>query len=57
MDITHLTITELKALAYDTFVQIEQFQNNLKLINQQIVEKLKQIPTDVEEKVEETPVL
>jgi hypothetical protein len=49
MDITKLTTTELKALAFDTIVQIEQFQKNLATLNQAIAQKLQE-----EQKVEET---
>ena len=41
MDITKMTATELKSLAYDFLVQIEQLQNNLKAVNQMIQEKSK----------------
>jgi len=37
MDITKLNVTELKALAYDQLVQIENAQNNLKILNAEIV--------------------
>ena len=36
MDIKTLSVTELKALAFDTLVIIERNQNNLKIINQEI---------------------
>lgn len=37
-----LTIVELKALAYDQIIQIEQNQMNLKTINSKIAEKIKE---------------
>ena len=33
-NLNEMDITELKALAFDSIVQIEQQQNNLKIINQ-----------------------
>lgn len=36
MDITQMSITELKALAYDTISQLEQAQSNLQAINREI---------------------
>lgn len=35
-DISKMSLDELKVLAYDNIAQLEQVQNNLKLINQQI---------------------
>jgi len=53
MDITKITDTkELKALAYDQLVILEQTKNNLALINQQMT-KVSQSPV---EKPAETPV-
>ena len=40
MNIKEMSITELKALAYDTISQLEITQNNLRLINQEIKNKL-----------------
>jgi len=34
--ITDLTVVELKSLAYDELSKIELFQNNLRLLNQEI---------------------
>lgn len=39
MNIEKMTITELKALAYDLLVSIETSQRNLQLVNQQIAKK------------------
>jgi len=36
------TVTELKAIAYETIVQIEQYQLNIKAINQEIASR--QVP-------------
>lgn len=39
MNLSEVTdIKELKAIAYDTVVELERAQNNLRLINQRIVE-------------------
>lgn len=40
MDISTKTIIELKAIAYDLFVQLEQTQNNLKIVNDEINKKV-----------------
>ncbi len=47
LDITKLSIIDLKALAYDQISQIEQFQNNLRTVNAQIQIKLKEIKTPI----------
>lgn len=39
IDITKLTVTELKALAYDALSTIEMQQRNLQAINQEIAKK------------------
>ena len=39
MDITTKSVTELKALAFDTLVSIEQQQNNLRAINAEIAKR------------------
>lgn len=36
MDLTKLSITELKALAYDQLIELERIQVNLNVINTQI---------------------
>jgi hypothetical protein len=41
MNIKEISISELKALAYDQLTLIEQAQNNLKIINQEILERQK----------------
>lgn len=38
MEISRLTLTELKALAYDQIVQLERIQANLRIINARIEE-------------------
>lgn len=42
MEISNLSITELKALAYDQIVQLERIQANLRIINARIEELQKQ---------------
>lgn len=44
-----LTLEQIKALAFDTLVDIEKFQNNLRILNQEIAERSKEKP---QEKVE-----
>lgn len=39
MDITKMNLVELKSLAYDQLAQLEQTQNNLKIINQEIINR------------------
>ena len=41
MNIKEISTSELKALAYDQLTLIEQAQNNLKTINQEILERQK----------------
>jgi hypothetical protein len=38
--ITDLTVTELKAVAYDQMAQIELAQNNLRAINEELRKRL-----------------
>ena len=52
MDITALSQTELKALAYDQLATIETAQKNLQAINQQL-QKFGQVPEAVVEAVTE----
>jgi hypothetical protein len=42
IDISDKTIQELKALAYDEIVKLENAQSNLKLINELIAKKQKE---------------
>jgi len=55
MDITKLTVVELKALAYDELAKMEVAQNNLKTINQELAKRSQPAVEEkpVEEKVEE----
>lgn len=53
MDINQMTLTELKALAYDVSLTLQTAQNNLKVINQQIANKLKETTMDEETVVTE----
>lgn len=46
MDITKLSQTELKALAYDLISQLEQTQRNLKAVNDEI-QKMVNEPKDI----------
>jgi hypothetical protein len=41
VDINSLTVDQLKVIAYDQLVLIEQSQANLKTVNAKIAEKLK----------------
>lgn len=41
MEIKEMSLEQLKSIAYDNLVQIEQCQNNLKLLNAEIVERSK----------------
>lgn len=49
MNLNEMSLTALKALAYDQLVQLEQVQGNLKVINQQIANKLKETQMTEEE--------
>lgn len=53
MNIKEMSINELKALAYDQLAIIEQTQNNLKLINQEILERQNAPKTENATKTEE----
>ena len=43
MDITKLTIEQLKALAYDEINLLEQTRNNIKLINTELTNRQKDV--------------
>jgi hypothetical protein len=49
MDITTLSLTELKALAYEQLVLLNRTQNNLKIIEQEIAKR-----NNVDENIEQT---
>lgn len=51
MDITTKTLEELKVMAYDQLVVLEQTQNNLKVINQEIAKR--QVKEEVKEEVKD----
>lgn len=51
MNLSQMNLTDLKALAYDTLVQLERAQGNLKVINQEIANKLKETQMTEEEVV------
>jgi len=40
MDLTTLSLIELKALGYDTISQLEQLTNNLRVINTELSKRL-----------------
>lgn len=44
MDLTKLTIEQLKALAYDSIVDLERIQNNLKFLNEEISKRKTPLP-------------
>jgi len=48
--IKEFSVEELKALAWDTLVSIEQGQNNLKLINQELADRAKPVEAPEEKK-------
>jgi len=39
MDITKLSLIELKAMAYDTLANLEMYKKNLDILNQEIAKK------------------
>ena len=41
MDLKTMTVEQLKALAYDQIIILEQTQTNIRLINQEIAERAK----------------
>jgi len=45
MDIKSMTETELKALAFDEMVKLQQTQHNLAIINQELQSRVKQAIT------------
>jgi hypothetical protein len=49
MDITKASEVELKALAYDEVVKLEQSQTNLRIINQELAKRRNQ-PIDTAKK-------
>ncbi len=51
MDVMQMTITELKALAYDEIARLEQTQKNLQIINNRITEKVKEEQNKPKEEV------
>lgn len=47
MDITKMSVQELKALAYDLLVQSQKIQSDLNLVNNEIVKQTKvEAPVD-----------
>ncbi len=56
MDIKKISVTELKAIAYDEGVKLEQARQNLQIINNEIIERIKKADTPKKEAgVEEKP--
>jgi hypothetical protein len=53
VDVTKMTVEQLKALAYDTVLDIQRGQNNLQIINGEI-EKRKTTDTPETNTTEET---
>lgn len=51
IDITKLSITEIKAMAFDIINQINFFQNNLKVINEEIAKRPVETPVVEKPKV------
>lgn len=52
MDITKLTVVELKALAYDELSKLSNSQENIKLINIEISKREKEVAMDQKEVTE-----
>lgn len=46
MDITNLTLEELKALAYDQLKILGQTQNNITLLEQEMAKKIEETKKD-----------
>jgi len=53
MNLNTMTVTELKAAAYDLMARITEDQRNIGIINQAITSKLAQATVPVEEPTEE----
>ena len=53
LDITSMTDTEVKALAYEQIAAYEQAQNNLKVCNDELARRRNEV-REVEEEVKET---
>lgn len=48
MDLTQLSLIELKALGFDLFNQIAVLQQNMQILNQQIEKREKETPAPIE---------
>ena len=46
INITKLSKTELKALAFDVINQINTFQNNLRVLNEEIAKRQEEVPKE-----------
>lgn len=53
MDLKKMTVTELKALAFDIINTINVNQSNLRVVNQEIESRPPIVPADTEVKTEE----
>jgi len=53
MDVSKMTVVELKAVAYDTAVQIEQLNSQLRQLNQLIAQKIQESQNGDEKGCEE----
>lgn len=51
-ELKEYSVVELESLAYKQIVQMEQSQNNLKIINQEIASRSKEAPQPEEAKEE-----
>jgi hypothetical protein len=48
MDLTQLSLTELKAIGFDLYNQIAVLQQNMQILNQQIEKREKEAPASIE---------
>lgn len=44
MDLTQLTVEQLKVMAYDELTKLDIAQNNLKVLNQEIAKRMQETP-------------
>ncbi len=54
IDLSKMSVVEKKALAFDTILQIENLQQNLKIVNQEIAKDLSQ-PNNIQGDVNPNP--
>jgi len=48
MDLTQMSLTELKAIGFDLYNQIAVLQQNMQILNQQIEKREKETPAPIE---------